>query len=252
MPSSRRRAARPWAVSSRTASWANTQNRPWQYATTSTPPGSSAVTVPPCDVAAVTVLRCGSRGVVLRLGRLCHRRVGAGAGRRGAGGALHHRARPGGGVAGRDAGVVRRAASHRTRTRVPLCGADSKQTLLCAYLSAVLLVGLAVNSLFVGGGPTRSRRSSSRLSRSKKAARPGAATSAAHRPQRSSHRRLPTPATDAPTSAAPPPVRRPSLHSGPCPWRRRRSRRTRGADVRHARRRPRRRPAGVTCRRVGG
>ena len=39
--------------------------------------------------------------------------------------------------------------------------ADSKQTLLCTYLSAVLLVGLGLNSLFGWSWPTRSPRWSS-------------------------------------------------------------------------------------------
>ncbi len=34
--------------------------------------------------------------------------------------------------------------------------ADSKQTLICTYLSAVLLVGLVLNSTLAGGGPTPS------------------------------------------------------------------------------------------------
>ena len=33
--------------------------------------------------------------------------------------------------------------------------ADSKQTLLCTYLSAILLVGLLLSSLSAGPGPTR-------------------------------------------------------------------------------------------------
>lgn len=40
------------------------------------------------------------------------------------------------------AGNASRSARHRPAV------ADSQQTLLCTYLSAVLLVGLAVNSLF--------------------------------------------------------------------------------------------------------
>lgn len=59
--------------------------------------------------------------------------------------------------------------------------ADSKQTLLCSYLSGVLLVGLLLNACSAGRGPTLSWRWSSRRSRSRKAARPGAATAAAHR-----------------------------------------------------------------------
>ena len=57
--------------------------------------------------------------------------------------------------------------------------ADSKQTLLCTYLSAVLLVGLALNSLFGWSWADPSPPWSSPPSRSKKAAKPGAATHAA-------------------------------------------------------------------------
>jgi hypothetical protein len=35
---------------------------------------------------------------------------------------------------------------------------DAKQTELCTYLSAILLGGFVLNSLFGGGGPIRSAR----------------------------------------------------------------------------------------------
>jgi divalent metal cation (Fe/Co/Zn/Cd) transporter len=58
--------------------------------------------------------------------------------------------------------------------------ADSKQTLICAFLSAAVLVGLLLNSLSAGGGPTRSPGWSSSSSRSERESRPGRATPARH------------------------------------------------------------------------
>ena len=65
--------------------------------------------------------------------------------------------------------------------------ADSKQTLLCTYLSAALLVGLVLNACSAGRGPTPSPRWSSRRSLSAKASMPGAATRAAR--ERTDHAR---------------------------------------------------------------
>ena len=59
--------------------------------------------------------------------------------------------------------------------------ADSKQTLLCSYLSAVLLVGLLLNATSGGGGPTRSSASSSPVLRCARGSRLGGATRAARR-----------------------------------------------------------------------
>ena len=65
--------------------------------------------------------------------------------------------------------------------------ADSKQTLLCTYLSAAVLAGLVLTPLSDGGGPTPSRAWCWPRSQSTKGATPGAEICAAH------HRRRPQP-----------------------------------------------------------
>ncbi len=52
-------------------------------------------------------------------------------------------------------GGLSRLSPARPRLASGSVVADSKQTLLCTYLSAVLLVGLGVNAVAAGGGPTR-------------------------------------------------------------------------------------------------
>ena len=100
----------------------------WQFSSPTTRPGESR----PAD----------HRAVVLRPGRLRHRGVvralfGYAEPRPSIVRGSCWRGQPGG-----DAVVVQGPAPHRTRTRIPSAVADSKQTLLCTYLSAVLLVGL--------------------------------------------------------------------------------------------------------------
>ncbi len=82
--------------------------------------------------------------------------------------------------------------------------ADSKQTLLCTYLSAVLLAGLVANATWAGGGPIRLQRWSLLSWRSRKAGRLGAAMPAARleRPSRPIGIR-PIQVAAAPTAAAP-------------------------------------------------
>ena len=88
------------------------------------------------------------RAVVLRPGRLRHRRRRPRADRHRRGRALHRGPGAGRAQPGRHAAAV--AAQRRAGRELGSASAvaDSKQTLLCTYLSAVLLVGLALNSLF--------------------------------------------------------------------------------------------------------
>ena len=69
-------------------------------------------------------------------------------------------------------------AKRRTADRLgsPTLRADSRETMLCAWLSAALLTGLVLKRHSVGRGPTLSPRCSSPHSRSRKASKPGAVT----------------------------------------------------------------------------
>lgn len=73
--------------------------------------------------------------------------------------------------------AVQRRAGRELGSRSAV--ADSKQTLLCTYLSAVLLAGLLLNALFGWSWADPMPRRSSPRSRSRRAATPGPANTAA-------------------------------------------------------------------------